>query len=388
MILHLIKDEKITDNIIQNFMDVSEKNYFLVLTTDEKRKISHTIKTDTSIGIFYTTIDDINEIIQNKRVKAIIIHFLVVDFAKVILKVRNPNLPIAWIAWGNDIYGLPELQRKIFAPATKQFMRKINPFLPLEQKIKGIRLLRKIFYERIKRTPDHLSVIFRAMDRINYFVSYIREDYEVLNSYYPNKLKFIQSTFCTIDQYLGGTEGLYTKSDAQNILLGNSNYEECNYLDAIPVLADHMDSEKMVYVVLSYGKNDAHKKKVMEVGYTMLKEHFTPLLEMLNRESYVKIMQSCSVGIFNHYRQQAMGNIIALLYLGARVYLSEKNPAYRFFLRNEIKVNSFEKEFSVFGTNRLSTDVAINNREKIYAIFNTPKVHLDLVHLSQVLLKK
>ena len=43
---------------------------------------------------------------------------------------------------------------------------------------------------------------------------------------------------------------------------------------------------------------------------------------------YTKLMQTCKVVIMNHYRQQAVGNIISAVYLGAKVFLNKENSAY------------------------------------------------------------
>src|SRR5690606_34405210 len=85
---------------------------------------------------------------------------------------------------------------------------------------------------------------------------------------------------------------------------------------------------------------------------------------------YFTLLSTCNTGIFYHFRQQAMGNIIALLFLGLRIYLSNKNPVYPYLKRNNITVFDFDTEFEKFGNAQLSKDIVKNNRLRLMEMFN------------------
>ena len=59
-------------------------------------------------------------------------------------------------------------------------------------------------------------------------------------------------------------------------------------------------------------------------------------------DEYINTLSSCSVVIMNHIRQQGLGNIIIMLYLGARVFLRKENPIYGFFKNEGAKIFSIE----------------------------------------------
>ena len=42
-------------------------------------------------------------------------------------------------------------------------------------------------------------------------------------------------------------------------------------------------------------------------------------------------LEWCDTLIFNHIRQQGVGNIITLGYLGAKIYLNKKSPVFEFY---------------------------------------------------------
>jgi hypothetical protein len=51
----------------------------------------------------------------------------------------------------------------------------------------------------------------------------------------------------------------------------------------------------------------------------------------------------------NHLRQQGLGSIISMLYMGAKVFLDKKNPVYRFFKKQDaciFTIDEFDNEFS------------------------------------------
>lgn len=386
MIVHFVVDEKITDQIIENFLSVSDNNVFIVFVKDRLADYKHIKTTNDNIRKFDYTKDNILETLEEVKPSALILHSLRVEFAA-ILSANSFNVKIAWVAWGFDVYSLPKIKPHLFAPQTRKQVMKSDPFTVLKWQIKKLPVLRRIQYRLIKGKRDPYSLLFKAIRSIDYFCTYIKEDFDYFSKHYPqNKLTFVETAFSTIDQYLAGNKQLSLAENANNILIGNSNTPESNYLDVIDILADFKEEFNKACFVLNYGCNDKHKKEVIENGNNLLGDQFSPVLNFMDRESYIEFLRSCSVGVFNHYRQQAMGNIIAMIYLGARVYLSEKNPAYHYFIRNGVIVNCFETEFYKFLNAKLNHIEIQNNRSIMDSLFSKEKVLNDLRTLTSRLL--
>lgn len=384
MIIHFVVDEKIIDQMIDNFLQVSSNNLFLVFTEYSSDNYRHITRIGPHLKNYNYKKEDINEILKKNDVHSVILHQLNLKFAKTINKIKH-NVNISWIPWGFDVYNLPKIESTLYAPLTKIFLVKNRPLVPLIWLIKKNNLTRRLFFN-LKGKKDYYREIYRAINKVTYFSTYIREDFYVFTKYYNIKgLSFVETSFSSIDQYLAGDKHLRVDKNATSIIIGNSNTPESNYLDVIPVIGEKDFKIEKVFCVLSYGINNKHKKKVIFEGRKHLKDFFCPLTDFMPREEYIKILQTCSTGIFYHYRQQAMGNIIALLYLGARVYLSVKNPAYLFFKRIGVKVFNFEYEFDIFLNTKLSLDDIENNRKKLDSIFNKEKVINDLSSLSNLL---
>tara|TARA_R110000782_G_scaffold95297_1_gene179268 strand:+ start:279 stop:1427 length:1149 start_codon:yes stop_codon:yes gene_type:complete len=381
MILHFLLDEKIAEQIISNFEGISSDNKYLVFVK-EKEKFKHIKNSHQNILLFDFEKDNVNEIVKCLNPTGIILHAFHLEFAITLLRLKY-DLNIAWVAWGFDIYGLPRIKQNIYAPLTNKYLGKKDAFLFLKRKLLSNNLLRTVFLFFTKQ-QDRYSIIFRSLKKVNYFSTYLEEDYTYFSKHYPNNLQFINCAFTSIDQYLVGNDG-YIKAEATNIIIGNSNTPESNHLDVIDKLKHKKLASSKVFVPLSYGQNDAYRKTVIKEGESCFGDRFEPLLIFMERQQYLNILMSCSVGIFYHYRQQAMGNIIAMLYLGARVYMYAKSPVYLYLKRNQINVFDFDTDFDIYTIKKLPKTEVVANRKILETLFNKDKVNNDLSNLIKLL---
>ena len=381
MILHFVIDEKVTDQIIENFSKAGQNNRFLVFVNNKDESYKYISSTNNNLIKFEEVRDDINSILKTLTPKAILTHAFHLEYAKAINKIEN-NINIAWYIWGFDVYGLPRIKPDTYASQTNQFLLNNVNNLYFGRFILKYKFTRKIYFAINKNEEDRYSIIFKALKKVRFFVTYLKEDYYCFSKHYSNNYKFINSPFSSIDQYLAGNKDIVLKDDAKNILIGNSNSIESNHLDVFEILK-HQDipDDVSIYTPLSYGDNDFYKIEVINKGTKTLRKRFVPLLDFMNRNDYISMLTSCSTGIFYHYRQQAMGNIIAMLYLGSRVYLSSHNPAYKFFTNNGIVVFDLDKDFRVLKNTKLEDETVKNNKQKLDLIFNESKVLDDIKSL-------
>lgn len=383
MIVHFVKDEKITDQIIENFLQVSIDHIFLVFVENSNQEFKYIRPFDNrQVKQFDIRKEDINEVLKCCVVSGIILHSLDYLFAKALVSLKIES-KIAWIVWGFEIYKNPKNRQYLFGIETKRFLYRKRPFLMLIWKIQSSHFVNYLICKLGAFSFSYTALQRRSLQKIDLFCSYIYEDYEYFKVVFPQEqLDYLHVTFSSIGQYLAGNIDQRIAVAANNIFVGNSKTVESNYLEVISLLKEHIGSEKCFFV-LSYGADDYYKREVIRKGTACLGDRFHPLLKFMDRSSYIEIMRSCSVGIFNHHRQQAMGNIIAMLYMGARVYLSDENPLFRYFLRHGITVNSFEREYFVFKNEPLGRFQSSKNREILHSMFSKERVLSDLSLLSQ-----
>ena len=73
---------------------------------------------------------------------------------------------------------------------------------------------------------------------------------------------------------------------------------------------------------LTYG-NGPYRDAVINAARECLGERFLPLVDFVSPDEYANLLRPCGHVVMNHRRQQAVGNIFAALWRGARVYLND-----------------------------------------------------------------
>lgn len=90
-----------------------------------------------------------------------------------------------------------------------------------------------------------------------------------------------------------------------------------------------------------------------------------PVVDYMPIQQYVGILINCGFVIMNHVRQQALGNILIMLYLGAKVFLREENPVYT-FLKNHgailFSIQTLEEDKSLLSEGLSVEDIHINRK--------------------------
>jgi hypothetical protein len=350
MILHIVPDEKFIDMAYNMFEKASpNNNEFMVVT---KQKSFKYIKTTPVTKI--TPIEFSNKKFMNnlKQYEFVVLHWL--DFFKMRLLLKvDKNIKFVWIGWGGDYYDYIKLKNgSLLLPKTE----KVSHLISKQNKsVKShIKSLIKKFYFFGNRK-------LRAINRINYFAPVLENEYQLMqNSLQRFEPKFLDWNYGTLeDDFIRGYEDAAICGN--NILIGNSATLPNNHLEAFDTLKVLNIDNRKVIAPLSYG-DEHYANLIIESGKKFFGNAFEPLTEFMEIDEYVQKIASCSVVIMNHLRQQAVGNIIIMLYIGAKVFLNKENPAYIFLKQNGIVLFSLEELTQDQIDTELSIDQIENNR--------------------------
>ena len=124
------------------------------------------------------------------------------------------------------------------------------------------------------------------------------------------------------------------------IQIGNSrdprNFQE-EILECIKNNQDlYLKSKYKIFLPLAYG-DIHHLKKIQKLSLSFFKEENIYILsKTISYDKYCNLLNSVEVAIFNHDRQQAIGNILNLLYLGKTVYLRSSVTTWEFLKDHEL----------------------------------------------------
>lgn len=311
--LHIVQNDKFTDDYIlfitDNFSD--RNNFFLVVGTNNNSK---------NEKFSLNNIKNTYHIKSFKKVKNIIFiekllyksrkihlnglfnnHLLIILFFQFwLLKKSN------WIVWGGDLYDNKEVNKTLKS---------------------RVRELIKSF----------------VIKRLSEITATIEGDYKVAKNIYKTEAEFNQIEGFTKDKYSDYIETLNNNIDDKNInksttiQIGNSSDPQNRHLDIFEKIAEFKNKDIKIIVPLSYGDNK-YRKKVIESGNEFFGDKFKPLLDFYPQKEYIKILSEVDIGIFNHKRQQGLGNINLLLRLGKKVYIRRDISSWSYYNNREIFV--------------------------------------------------
>ena len=90
---------------------------------------------------------------------------------------------------------------------------------------------------------------------------------------------------------------------------------------------------------LSYGDLN-YAKEVIAIGKEIFKDNFIPITDYMDFSEYISLLGTIDIAIFNHNRQQAMGNITTLLGLGKKVYIRTDITSYSYL--SDLGINIYD----------------------------------------------
>lgn len=119
-----------------------------------------------------------------------------------------------------------------------------------------------------------------------------------------------------------------------------------------------------------------YKDKVVNEGKRIFDDKFNPLLDFMDLQEYLEILNKIDIAIFNHKRQQAVGNITSLLGFGKKVYIRSDITTWEFCKVHELKVFDATENFIDLLAPLASNDSA-KNIENVKKYFSKEKLVSD-----------
>lgn len=314
-ILHLANDEKFIDQAVKAFERAAPgANDLYVYGRKPLKFVRSPAKIHSVVNIFAGRISK-----ELSGYDVVIIHSLNPVWYKTIFKLSK-DIPVVWLGWGYDycdmIYGSRE---KMFLPLTR---------IELQEKLSQGNFLKKV-KSIIKKVlfPTKKSEIIR---RLNFFSPVLPAEYCMVRDKYSGEgfPEYVLWNYGNLEEDLvkGFADSQVT---GNSILVGNSASAENNHIDSFSLLLKLGIDDRKVVVPLSYG-DARYRDLILIKGREFLGERFEPLTDFMPISEYVRALESCGFVVMNHIRQQAVGNIIIMLYLGAKVFLRKECPTYAY----------------------------------------------------------
>jgi len=293
MILHVCILDKFIEPfyafVEKNFADFDAKHQFFIDGTSDKYAaptgnnvfLAHSVSRLTSYFML---------IRQMNHAEKIILHGLWDRRILELLTVQPWLLKKCyWVIWGGDLY------TRILSEQTLGWWR--------------FEILRRI-----------------CIRHIGHFITHISGDYELAQKWYGAEGVWHECFMYPSNLYHESPVQV-TQHEGFNILLGNSADPSNNHIDALEKLRPYSAEDIRIFCPLSYGDAE-YAKQVEDYGKSIFGDKFNPLLEFMRLDEYKKLLAKIDIAVFNHKRQQGMGNITTLLGMGKKVFMRSDITSY------------------------------------------------------------
>lgn len=366
--LHLINDSLFTNFVFDLFEQSNPgHNSYLIGIGDDSGKLKHS-KIGEHVTVCRIRSAAYYEHLQQATFDVLVVHFLH-DFKAVAINKLKKKPILVWLAWGGDIHG-SRLMQNLYQPETHKVVERLYP----SWKRRLHNFLRETYY--LITTGSTGSGAYRkAVGKVDFCATVIPDEFALLQkSWSFFHAKQVPFAYATIEDNLQHIS-VEDRVVGNDILIGNSIDASSNHLDVLEKLKSLGIQDRNLILPMNYGEGFEYRAVILKYGSKWFPQTFHPILELLKPADYVSVLKKCSIAIMNHERQQAVGNLISLIWLGSKVFLSENSPVYSFFRRNGIKVYSFQSELTAQNLQSpLQPDVIELNRQMLRQIYGKSSV--------------
>lgn len=339
--VHILLPQKVfTQRIIEIFEEINEQeNYYIFFGPKSDIKIN-----DGFVNLWTNSQQKLLKFVMSKRnIEGIILHGIVTQIDKFI-ELLPSKFKIAWYFWGYEPFRANwRLETKTYFEETHKIIKKTSPFYWYRS-----------FHPKYRFVKRPFAKIF---DRIDYCVSYLKEDYEFLikEKIISNKTIWMPGNVGFWEQVVDFNEDI--PSLGNNILVGNSAHFANNHIEIFQILSAINLVDRKIIVPLSYG-NKRYRKVVLRKGKEILGDNFCPLISFMPLDEYTEFINSCGTYFMNHQRQQALGNINLGLWKGAKIFLNN-TTLYQNYKKKGFHVNL------ISGMNQYNSADSLKNNSAI-----------------------
>lgn len=335
-LVHISDDEKFVDNTYWQFEKIypGQNKYFILVD-------------DLSKPLKYVSLKENFTVVEKKKYRTIpelftpnnivFIHNLEEYKSRIVLE-ASAKMTFVWMFYGVEYFSFFD-SGDLYGPISRKYQYQWFKTI-LKKRLEPL-FLTYYFIKNKKKHPRLL--IMEAVKKISHFAIVHKEDFLLVKSKLKLDLEHFFFSYYPLEFLVNDlTKGEF---NSKNILLGNSSFLTNNHFEALHILTDIKIEDRKIITPLSYGDKE-YGEEVINDGKNKFGDSFVPLKNFMPLKEYNKILNSCSIAIFNNYRQQAIGNTITLLWMGKKVYLDERNTFYQYLRRLNIHVFSITKDLN------------------------------------------
>ena len=332
--IHLLSDKKFVP-WVKNTFTLPGWTCLYILINHRKKKSVEQLKEDT----YEVSTDRYGEqfILDQLESGDIVFHYFLDNRKADIIAKSPPHLVHCWCFYGAEIYQQTSLFRdRLYGPQTRKLLARLP-------EVRFRYDLRRLYYQYVLFRKTPIRSLREAIPKVHAILWYVEEEIQWINAKITlPPWKFFQ--FFQFSDIIPEGTGI-VNTESKSVLLGNSATVENNHADALQMLTRVKQKGYTISLPLTYGQFKRYKSTIKELYTESLGESAVFLEDHMELSAYYHFLQQHPTAVFLHYRQQALGNILYMLYVGTKVYLSNQNVVITWLKNNGVKVFTFEEDF-------------------------------------------
>ncbi len=329
MILHLVFDDKFTDYAIKQFLPLGGSVFVTVIDKPD-RVFKHITQKDKVRALLNKSDEYFYLLDHLSDFKAIILHGFYTPWQVDMVCHAPSNVKVCWVFWGGDMYQRPDICESYLS---KNSLR-IQKFRDM---IKG-------------KKEQGYFVPFDVYSRVDYLLDDSFENYEDVKRYiHKSDLKYLWYTYYSIEETIGN-QLIQSKVNGQSLMVGHTAGIRTNHIDGFLAVKKLHPKGHTVVSALSYGES-WYRNLIIHFGRLLFGRSFKPLLDFMPLEQYNRVLCSCPIEVMPAYKPEGMGNCLTAIWLGAKIYMYERNLKYQYFKRLGLSIFSIEKDLVLSNSN-------------------------------------
>jgi dTDP-N-acetylfucosamine:lipid II N-acetylfucosaminyltransferase len=328
-ILHVATDEKFIN--AANFIfetAFKDSNQFVIVQPQANPAIKY-IEQRNNVEVVVQGSSTIHDLLnKSTSFQLIVFHGFDAFKAQLFLRATDKHKYL-WLLWGAEVYNETILNSSFLGSKTQVLNDGLSALSWKQKLIETCKYFYRTIVYRSIADIKNVSIKEAIYNMPGMGILY-KEEYDFFrqSGVFKPATSFIPFTYYPIE-FIFKDESLSISGD--NILLGNSASPTNNHLEAIDMLAKLNIKHRQVCIPLSYG-SAAYANSVIEYAKKVIPDNHKPITGFLPLQEYNLLLANCGIVIMNHYRQQAVGNVLAALFLGAKVFLNN-TTLYHFLKR-------------------------------------------------------
>lgn len=280
---------------------------------------------------------------------------------------KFPGVKVYWVLWSSELYELPHLHINHYQPFSINYIKKERTFL---KKIKDHPIIGKAvtnfsYYTGIKK--NYIKDLMRSFQQIDFFCSFLPSDFFSFQKItLNNKAQYLPFAYFSLEEILPERNDF--KATGNKIMIGHSSSPTGNHYEIIQSLSK-LNNNFSIFLPLAYG--DIKYGNIIEAEARKKFNDVEVQRHKLEFAAYYQKLTEVGWCIINVKVQQGLGNIIALIWMGVKVFLDEASSTYKDFKAWGIIIFTIQHDLNLSELTKKLTEREIeNNKAMIFKVCN------------------